>query len=239
MRSQKIFYLILVLGCVLPLTIPYMDKAVLKSQVSKIENETKTTKVVKNEPLVPEVSEAIVPVAKVKEPEPVVEVQKVEVKEVKKEKVQTIEQVQNAKPEAEIVYDGMTLDQLAAQLDKSLKSTLTGKGFLYASYSLQMGVDPYVALAITLHETGCNGNCSKLVKECNNVGGMKGSPGCNGGSYKKFNTIDDGIKAYIDNLSKNYYKKGLNTVEKINKKYAASTAWSGKIYYYINLIKTR
>jgi len=240
MRSQKMFYMILVLGCVLPLTLPHVDKVVLKSQVAKIENETKTTKVVTNEPVVPQVAEAVIPVAKVKEPEPeVVQVIEVPKKEVKEEIIQTIEQVQESKPEAEIVYDGMTLDQLSTKLDKSLKSVLAGKGSLYASYSLQMGVDPYVALAITLHETGCNGTCSKLVRECNNVGGMKGSPGCNGGSYKKFETIDEGIKAYIDNLSKNYYKKGLDTVEEINTKYAASTTWSGKIYYYIDLIKSR
>mgnify|MGYP002511620479 CR=1 FL=1 len=38
----------------------------------------------------------------------------------------------------------------------------------------------YLAVAIVLHETGCKWTCSKLVRECNNVGGMKGS-GC--GSY--------------------------------------------------------
>jgi len=238
MGSQKLFYGILTLGCIIPLALPFFNNATLEKKVTQIENETKTTKVVNNEPVVSEIDEVVLPVAKVKEKEPVKQaVQSVEPK--KEEKIQTVEQVQAAKPEAEIVYDGMTLDQLSAKLDKSLKTKLAGKGSLYASYSLQKGVDPYVAVAITLHETGCNGTCSKLVRECNNVGGMKGSPGCNGGSYKKFDTIDDGIKAYIDNLSNNYYKKGLDTVEKINTKYAASTAWSGKIYYYIDLIKSR
>jgi hypothetical protein len=68
---------------------------------------------------------------------------------------------------------------------------------------------------------------------------MKGSPGCDGTSYKKFNTIDDGIKAFIDNLSTNYYKKGLNTVEKINTKYASSSSWSQKVNMYVNKIKSK
>ena len=42
--------------------------------------------------------------------------------------------------------------------------------------------DSYVAVAIMLHETGCKSNCSSLVRNCNNVGGQKGSPGCNGGA---------------------------------------------------------
>lgn len=140
---------------------------------------------------------------------------------------------------SQIVYDGLTLDELSAKLEKSLNSTLSGQGYFFASYSVELGLDPYLALAITLHETGCKWNCSTLVRQCYNVGGMKGSPGCNGGSYKKFNTIDDGIKAYIDNLSANYYKKGLNTVEKINTKYASSKTWSAKINRYINEIKSK
>lgn len=232
---QKLFYGILVAGCVIPLTLPFMGKEVLEDQVTKIENETKQAKVVNNEVLAPdkEVVTPTVSVAKVKEEK------KVEVKPVETQKVQTVEQVQNSKPEADIVYDGMTLDQLATKLNKSLNSTIAGKGFLYASYSLQRGVDPYVAVAITLQETGCKWGCSTLVKQCNNVGGMKGSPGCNGGSYKKFNTIDDGIKAYIDNLADNYYKRGLNTVEKINTKYASSSSWSTKINRYVNEIKSK
>ena len=72
----------------------------------------------------------------------------------------------------EIVYDGMTLEQLGAKLNRSLKSTLSGYGATFAQLSLNNGVDPYVALAIVLHETGCySGVCSTLTSQCNNVGG--------------------------------------------------------------------
>lgn len=134
-----------------------------------------------------------------------------------------------------IVYGDMTLSQLSAKLNRSLKSDLSGKGNLIASYSLSKGVDPYVATAIMLVETGCNsGTCSSLVKSCNNVGGMIGS-GCNG--YMAFSDLDTGIKKFIDNLAKNYYSQGLNTPEKMNSKYAASTTWSSQVNSYIAQIK--
>lgn len=134
------------------------------------------------------------------------------------------------------VYDNLTMEELSSKINKSLKSTLTGKGELIASYSLEKGVDPYMATAIILHETGCNWECSYLVKTCNNVGGQKGS-GC--GSYSAFPSLDEGIKAFIDNLSKNYVSKGLTTPELINPKYAASTTWAVKVNGYIAKIKAQ
>ena len=138
-----------------------------------------------------------------------------------------------------IVYDGMTMDQLAEKLNRSLKNELSGYGYLYASYSLEHGVDPYIAVAISLHETGCNGTCSTLMRECNNVGGQKGSPTCGNYGYRGFATLEDGIKGFIDNLSNNYFGIGLNTPELMARKYAASTTWPEKVNYYVNLIKSR
>ena len=134
------------------------------------------------------------------------------------------------------VYDGLTMQELASKLDRSLKNELSGKGYLYASYSLEKGVDPYLAVAISLEETGCNWNCSRLVRECNNVGGMKGK-GC--GSYGAFSTIDDGIKAFIDNIYRNYVRYGLTTADTMNPKYAANPAWSTNVNAYITRIKNK
>ena len=141
------------------------------------------------------------------------------------------------KEEPIIVYENMTLDELSEKLNRVLTSTLEGTGSHFATKSLELGVDPYLAVAIVLHETGCKWNCSSLVRYCNNVGGMKGAPGCNGGSYKAFNTLEEGIDAFLENLANNYYAYGLTTPEAINKKYAASTSWASKINYYINYIK--
>ena len=135
-----------------------------------------------------------------------------------------------------IVYDGKTLDELANTLNKSLNSTISGKGYLIASYSIEKGVNPYMATAIILQETGCKWNCSYLVRECNNVGGQKGS-GC--GSYNYYNSLDEGIKKFIDNLYNKYISKGLTTPEQINPTYAADVNWSKKVNNYIETIKAQ
>ena len=133
------------------------------------------------------------------------------------------------------VFDNLTLEELSTKLNKNLgNDALSGKGELIASYSLSKGVDPYVATAIMIHETGRG--TSKMIKTCNNVAGQKGSPSCMG-AYKGYPTIDDGIRGAIDNLYKNYYSVGLNSVEKIGPKYAEGSTWISKINNYIAKIK--
>ena len=149
----------------------------------------------------------------------------------------TLEEVkEELEPIPEIVYDGMTLDELSDKINRSLNSTISGKGYLIASHSLEMGVDPYMATAIMLHETGCKWGCSYLVNACNNVGGQKGS-GC--GAYAYFNSLDEGIMAFINNLSRNYIDYGLTTPELINPKYAEDPNWSKNVNKYIEQIKAQ
>lgn len=138
-----------------------------------------------------------------------------------------------------IVYDGMTMSELAEKLNRSLKSTIAGKGDVFASYSLERGVDPYLAVSIMLLETGCNWSCSSLMRKCNNVGGQKGSPSCDGGSYKSYPSLDEGIKGFIDNIADNYYAYGLTTPESMNKKYAESNMWAIKVNNYISSVKAK
>ena len=138
-----------------------------------------------------------------------------------------------------IVYDGMTMSELTEKLNRSLKSTIAGKGDIFASYSLERGVDPYLAVSIMRLETGCNWSCSSLMRRCNNVGGQKGSPSCDGGSYKSYPSLDEGIKGFIDNIADNYYAYGLTTPEAMNKKYAASDMWAIKVNNYISSVKAK
>lgn len=141
-------------------------------------------------------------------------------------------------PAKQIVYDNLTLEELAAKIDRNLgDGYIAGKGMMVASYCIEKGVDPYIATAIMLHETGCRSRCSGLVRQCNNVGGQKGRPGCGGGAYKSFPTLEDGIKGFVNNLHKNYYAHGLTTVEQIAPRYAEGNTWAGKINWYVNLIK--
>lgn len=131
-----------------------------------------------------------------------------------------------------IVYDGMTMEELTAKLNKNLNSDLKGKGNIYAKYSIEYGVDPYLVLAISLHETGCNNKCSNLVKTKNNVGGMMGKNGA-----LVFSTLDEGIQKFIKNIKKNYYDYGLKTAEAMNPKYAADKKWAEQVNGYIETIK--
>lgn len=162
--------------------------------------------------------------------------------EITEEKIpegQTEEEKLKEEKDNQIVYDGMTLKELAEKLDKSLNSTISGQGYTFASLSSELGVDPYLAVAIVMHETGCKWTCSSLMRTCNNVGGMKagGNGTCNGGDYASFPTLEEGIKAYMNNLYKNYTSQGLTTAEAMAPKYAASTTWAAQVNAYINEIK--
>ena len=149
------------------------------------------------------------------------------------------EETEETKEEAKIVYDNMTMEQLANKLNKSMYGILSGKGNVFANYSIQYGVDPYLSLAIVLQETGCKWNCSYLARVCNNIGGQVGYPSCGGGSYRSFATLDEGIKAFFENLSYNYYQQGLTDVYSIHKKYAQDPSWPTYINNYINEIKAK
>ena len=142
-------------------------------------------------------------------------------------------------PERVIVYEDMTIDELADKLNKSMYGILSGKGSVFANYSVQYGVDPYIALAISLHETGCKWGCSYLASTCNNIGGQKGYPTCGGGSYARFNSLDEGIEAYFRNLSNNYFSQGLTDVYSIHRKYAEDPNWPIYISNYVNEIRLK
>ena len=136
-----------------------------------------------------------------------------------------------------VIWDDITVEELTLKLNKNLYSDLEGTGEHFAKYTDATGLDPYLAVAIVNLETGCKWGCSSLARSCNNIGGIKGSPSCNGGSYKKFDTLEDGIKSYLDLVYYNYYSVGLDTAEKMNPKYAESTSWAFKVNNYYNEIK--
>ncbi len=164
-----------------------------------------------------------------------IDIKPIEVAEAKSE-----EEIQKELLEAkmnEVVYDGLTLRELSEKLDRSLHSTLSGQGYAFASKAVELGIDPYLAVAIVMHETGCKWECSSLLKKCNNVGGMKSGTNCSGTSYAAFPTLEEGINAYMENLYKNYISKGLTTASTVGPKYARSDTWVSKVNAYINQIK--
>ena len=68
-----------------------------------------------------------------------------------------------------IVYDGLTMEELSAKLNRTLASDLAGYGETFATQAISLGIDPYLSVAIVMHETGCKWNCSTLLKQCNKV----------------------------------------------------------------------
>ena len=134
-------------------------------------------------------------------------------------------------------FHGMTISQMAEQLDKSLVNAheLSGKGSLIASHAAEINIDPFIATAIMLHETGCQQNqCSNIARTCFNFGGQKGH-GC--GAYKRYNSVDEGIIGMMDNLNKNYFSHGLTTIETIHHRYAEDGNWANMINLYVNKLK--
>lgn len=133
--------------------------------------------------------------------------------------------------EEEVLYRGLTRDQVVEKSSKFLNSTLQGTAEFFVDYSIQMGVDPLVAVSIVLQETGCYWSCSYLVNHCYNVGGMMGMNG-----YMCFSSLEEGIKAYVDNLYYNYVAYGLVTPETMNHKYAEDPLWGQRVNAYIEKI---
>ena len=133
-------------------------------------------------------------------------------------------------------FNGETDEEIGEKLDRYLNSTLDGKGKFIAEYSISVGMDPYLATAVILQETGCYWTCSYLTRVCNNVGGQKGSPSCNGGSYRRFDTLEEGLKFTINKLN-SYYQNGKTTAREINPYYATDKTWYQKVDRYIDKLK--
>ena len=143
-------------------------------------------------------------------------------------------------PERIEVYDGLTMEELTDKLNRNLGwDILSGYGELIATESLSRGVDPYLVVAIISQESGCAGSngCSNLASVCYNFGGIKGSPGCNGKSFKQYDSIEEGLIGLIDLLDRVYFSRGLTTPEAIGPIYCEGDEWAGHISWFINKIK--
>lgn len=136
-----------------------------------------------------------------------------------------------------IVWDNLTEEELIIKLNKNLYSTLSNTGSHFAKYTSETGLDPYLAISIVNLETGCKWGCSYLARTCNNIGGIKGSPSCNGSSYRRYDTLEEGIKSYLDLIYYNYYSIGLDDPYKMNSKYAESSTWAEKVNNYYQEVK--
>ena len=104
-----------------------------------------------------------------------------------------------------------------SDLEKISIKHLKGKELIYLQYCNIYKVNPALMMAISRQETG--GDSNRLVND-HNYGGMKGTGNAGkNGSFAKFSCAEEGIRAHVSLIARNYVGKGLNTIDKIQKKY--------------------
>ena len=135
-------------------------------------------------------------------------------------------------------YDGESIDSVANKLEKYYaKTSLEGYGKYIAERAIKKSVNPYLVGAIILETTSCKNECSFVFKECNNVATMKGEPGCFGGSYKKYNSVNDGINDLVQMINTKYGEKEKQNPNTIYKELGKNVSWAFKVSRHIEEIK--
>ena len=115
-------------------------------------------------------------------------------------------------------YNKEKIEDIIKKIDKYfLKTSLEGYGEYIVKTAAYKGVDPYLVAGIILESTACKYDCSILFKECRNVYSEKGDPGCFGGSYKKYDIIEDSILDLVLNIRKNFEDSKEQTPIKVYK----------------------
>ncbi len=139
---------------------------------------------------------------------------------------------------ADTSYDGEKMEDIARKMDKYFEKTLLeGYGEHIAKTSISKGVNPYLIGGIILESTGCKNECNILFKQCNNVAGIKDSPGCFGGSYRKYNSVGDSITDLVNIISKKFYTKEMQVPNLMYKDYGKNATWAFKVSKIMENIK--
>lgn len=135
-------------------------------------------------------------------------------------------------------FNGESVEVIGKKIDKyCTKTPLDGYGETIARASIRKSVNPYLISGIILESTNCKVECSIIFKECNNVSGIKGNPGCFGGTYKSYDKIDDAIVDIVNNISKSYYTPEMQTPYKMYKNYGKTSSWALKVSNFMDAIK--
>lgn len=135
-------------------------------------------------------------------------------------------------------YNGESYENIGKKIDKyCAKTPLEGYGEFIAKTSISKSVNPYLITGIILESSNCKIECSVIFKECNNTSGMKGSPGCFGGTYKEYSKVEDSISDIIGSISKTFYTPEMQAPYKMYKEYGKSSAWALKVSNFMDAIK--
>ena len=66
---------------------------------------------------------------------------------------------------------------------------------------------------------------------------MKGEPGCFGGAYKNYSSVNDAITDLVNQISDKFYTPEMQVPYKMYKEYGKSSAWAFKVTNYMDVIK--
>ena len=148
------------------------------------------------------------------------------------------EEDDNSKVEIDTNFNGESIEEIGEKIDNYCKKTpLEGHGEYIARASIMKGVNPYLIGAMVLESSKCKTDCSVIFKECNNVSGIKGRPGCFGGAYKYYSNIDDSINEMVNNISKEFYTKEMQMPYKMYKELGVNSSWAFKVSNYMERLK--
>ena len=135
-------------------------------------------------------------------------------------------------------FNGESFEAIGKKIDKyCAKTELEGYGEYIAKTSVMKSVNPYLIVGIILESTNCKNECSVIFKECNNTSGMKGSPGCFGGSYKEYKKLEDSISDLVNKISHDFYTPEMQAPYKMYKDYGKSSSWALKVSNFMEAIK--
>ena len=140
------------------------------------------------------------------------------------EKQKDIKNAEETKEETEIL-EVEDVNKVEEVVDKCMMDYTSCK---IKEVAIREGINDWkIPVAIARHECGYKDNqyLSNAFKNKNNVGGMMYYDTTTKSSYlMTFDTIDEGVEAFVSNLKRNYFNLGLDTIEKIQPKYAPNNA---------------
>ena len=140
------------------------------------------------------------------------------------EEQKDIEKVEEKKEETEVL-EVEDVNKVEEVVDKCMMDYTSCK---IKEVAIREGINDWkIPVAIARHECGYKDNqyLSNAFKNKNNVGGMMYYDTTTKSSYlMSFDTIDAGVEAFVSNLKRNYFNLGLDTIEKIQPKYAPVSA---------------
>jgi len=145
---------------------------------------------------------------------------------------------ENVQEEVNTTYNGESIEDIGKKMDILLaKTALEGLGEHISRSAITKSVNPYLVGGIILESTNCKIDCSIILKQCNNVSGLKGEPGCFGGSYKRYNSKEESITDLANFISKNYPNLDMQQPYKMYNSYGRNETWAFKVNKYMEELK--